>query len=203
MPHFQFPTNYVYWQKIEDHDNIKKEILPVIREKEKSVPENPFTACNMTTNFNSKNQDMFLSEEIIHKLVWEPIENMINECEIAPSNYILKSYWFNTYDVGDFQEMHSHKSPPVISDGEMFYPTFSLVYILNDDNDKSSTIFIDHIHGYAPFCKPHISSTFDTSHVEDIREGTVMVFSSNLHHFVRAVKMAGRTTIAFNVYSSC
>lgn len=47
MPHFQFPTNYVYWQKIEDHDNIKKEILSVIREKEKSVPENPFTAYNV------------------------------------------------------------------------------------------------------------------------------------------------------------
>lgn len=207
MPHYQFPTNYVYWQQIDEHKDIKQRLLPIIRKIEEEDLVNPFNACTMKTSIKRNNN--FLSNEEINILVWKPIDTMINEInsiynfKIKPSDSILQKYWFNTYNVGDFQEMHYHLGHPIYKNNKIYIPTFSLIYILNEESETNSTVFYSQNQGtHQPFVKPFQSDTFDTSKVSDIKEGTVIIFPCGLHHLVKPNRISGRTTLAFNIYSS-
>jgi predicted 2-oxoglutarate/Fe(II)-dependent dioxygenase YbiX len=208
MPHFSFPCNYVYWENIKEHDKLKNDILPFVYKLQKESLKNPFKMCRMSTNFGHKsNESKFLTEYQINELVWKPINNMINELKnahnfhIKPGKSILQYYWFNSYKEGDFQEMHNHTSPSINYEGQQFHPSFSIVYILNDDNNENKTTFVDFPYGNVPFGYPS-SQSFYTSGVKDIKEGSVIIFSPFLQHCVGPVKKDGRITLAFNVFST-
>lgn len=205
MPHFQFPTNYVYWEKLKDHDELKRKILPIISKLKKQSSPNPFELCKMITSFNDNNN--FLMDQDIKRIVWDPINNMINEIkekhdfQIEPHKSILDLYWFNSYEKGEFQEMHNHVSFSKTFEGIVYHPSFCIIYIINDDSDNNKTSFLDYPHGDAPFSFPYTQS-FHTSDVESIKEGSVMIFSPYLQHCVGPIEKSGRITIAFNVYST-
>jgi len=205
MPHFSFPCNHVYWENVKEHDKLKNDILPIVHKLQKESLKNPFDMCRMSTNFGHKSN--FLTEYQINELAWKPINNMINELKnahnfhIKPGKSILQYYWFNSYKEGDFQEMHNHTSPALNYEGQQFHASFSIVYILNDDNNENKTSFLEHIYGNVPFGFPSAQS-FHTSDVKDIKEGSVIIFSPFLQHCVGPVKKGGRITLAFNVFST-
>jgi hypothetical protein len=201
MPHVIFPCHYVYWGQVKDHENIKSNLLPIIHSiiTENNF-ENPFKACNMTTNFANKSN--FLDDEMKDKILGTHLEEMILETNCFPhikvSNAIVTEYWFNVYKKGDFQEMHQHRTLPELKNGKMYYSTFSMVYILNSNEEENSTVFslTDSNIPYYPMVK---NFDFHTGDVKEIKEGTLLIFSNQLNHFVNPVKQSGRTTIAFNV----
>ena len=206
MPHFQFPTNYVYWEKLKDHDDLKSKILPIINKLKKQTSGNPFELCKMTTSYNDDNK--FLMDEDIKRIVWNPIEYMINEIKekhnfrIEPIKSILDLYWFNSYEKGDFQEMHNHMAYGGKEiNGMTYYPSFCLIYILNDDGSENKTSFIDYTNGNVPFSIPG-HQVYNTAYNNDINEGSVIIFSPHLMHGVGPIEKSGRITIAFNVYST-
>ena len=201
MPHFKFPCHYVHWGQVKDHENIKSKLLPIIHNlTAENKYMNPFKSCTMTTNF-SKMTD-FIDDETKEKIIGKHLEEMISEtnCSISikPSDTIIKNYWFNVYEKGDFQEMHQHLAFPFVKNGKMYQDTFSVVYILNSDEEENSTVFklTDTAIPFHPLMQP---VEFDTSKVDEIKEGTVLIFSNQLNHFVRPIKKSGRITIAFNV----
>lgn len=210
MPHFQFPTNYVYWENLKEHKTLKNEILPIINDlKVKHPSENPFDMCKMTTNYTDYTNSDFLNKKQLKKIVWDPINNMINEIhrenpsgpKIEPKSSFVEGYWYNIYDEGDFQEVHNHLGPAKEIDGITYYPSFSLIYILNDEGPVNKTAFIDFPYGNIPFSRPGTLS-YHTGQNKDIKEGSVVIFPPFLNHGVGPVEVSGRITIAFNVYSS-
>lgn len=207
MPHYQFPLNYIYWEKIKEHEELKRELLPIINKLQKNASENPFSLCKMTTSFADKNT--FLNNDNIDKIVWKPIDNMIKEIEtlnpncskIEPIHSFVHLYWYNYYNKGDFQEMHNHMCCSREVNGMIYYPSFCLIYILNDEGSENKTSFLDYTTGNAPFNTP-FSKIYNTGNNKDINEGSVIIFSPNLMHGVAPIEKSGRITIAFNVYST-
>jgi predicted 2-oxoglutarate/Fe(II)-dependent dioxygenase YbiX len=202
MPHFKFPCHYVYWGQVKDHENIKSRLLPIIDSLlSENNYDNPFKACTMTTNI-SKMTD-FIGHETMDKIIGTHLEEMVSETNcfphIKPLDVIITEYWFNVYQKGDFQEMHNHQGLPEVRNGKRYDNIFSIVYILNsDDEEENSTVFklTDTNIPYFPMLK---QSEFYTGAVKEIKEGTLMIFSNQLNHFVVPVKTNGRITIAFNV----
>ena len=202
MTHIKFPSHYLYWTQVKDHENIKSKLVPIIHNLiTENNYDNPFKKdCTMTTNFSEKTD--FLDNEMKEKIIWKCLGEMISEtnCSISikPSDTIIKNYWFNIYEKGDYQEMHQHLAFPFVKNGKMYQDTFSVVYILNSDEEENSTVFklTDTAIPFHPLMQP---VEFDTSKVDDIKEGTVLIFSNQLNHSVRPIKKSGRTTIAFNV----
>ena len=200
MPHFKFPCHYVYWGQVKDHENIKSKLLPIINSLiSKNKYTNPFKACTMTTNF-SKMSD-FMDRETMDKIIGTHLEEMVSETNcfpiLKPLDAIVTEYWFNVYQKGDFQEMHNHRCLPLLKNGKRYDNIFSIVYILNSEEDNS-TIFklMGTDTPYFPMMK---DCDFYTGGIEEIKEGTLLIFSSQLNHFVRPIEKSGRITIAFNV----
>ena len=111
-------------------------------------------------------------------------------------NLYVTNYWYNIYKTGDFQELHDHlNSMDPISE---YQPIMSVVYVLHDDNERNSLQF-KLMEKTLPFLKDGTSVEFDTSKVDDIGEGSVIIFSNLLPHEVKSIKKPGRITLAFNI----
>ena len=201
MPHIKFPCHCVYWTQVKDHENIKSNLVPIIHNLiTENNYDNPFKKdCTMTTNFSEKTD--FLDNEMKEKIIWKCLVEMISETncfpEKNPTEIVISEYWFNVYEKGDFQEMHNHRCLPLLKNGKRYDNIFSIVYILNSEEDNS-TIFklMGTDTPYFPMMK---DCDFYTGGIEEIKEGRLLIFSSQLNHFVRPIEKSGRITIAFNV----
>jgi predicted 2-oxoglutarate/Fe(II)-dependent dioxygenase YbiX len=190
MPHFRFPSEYVFWTYIDDHIRLKHELIPVVLDIMKNgCLENPFKKCTMRTTITQNYK--LLNREQMGKVIFEPMMKMISEMEILNnmSNMCVTSQWFNIYEKGDFQELHDHldngKPQTMIIDGKYCEEIFSVVYIVHDNSNENSLIF----------------KCDDTSTQIDIHEGSVLIFPSSLKHEVRPITIPGRITFAFNIAS--
>ena len=212
MPHVQFPTTYVYWEKLKKHDELKRKYMPII-DKIEQTPHpidltNPFSALDKSKYISYTHPELntFLENEDINTIIWNPINNFIKDInshyqsKIDVKESILDNYWFCTYDENDNQELHDHYDHVKYIDGIEYHTTFSGIYILNDDNESSSIVFRSPLH--QPFYKLKAHHHLDTGTIDDIGEGTVLIFPSQLSHMVRQCKKPGRRTIAFNIFSS-
>jgi len=211
MPHLQFPTTYVYWEKLKKHDELKRKYMPIIDKIEQTYPDdltNPFSALEKSRHISIFHPELntFLEKEDINTIIWNPIDNFIKDInsqyqyKIDVKESILDHYWCNTYDKNDDPELHDHYDHVKHIDDIEYNPTFSGIYILNDDNESSS-IFFKSPQG-EPFHHTQVSFEFHTCQIDDIGEGTVLIFPCHLLHRVRRIIKPGRRTIAFNIYSS-
>jgi len=105
-----------------------------------------------------------------------------------------------TYDKHDNQELHDHYDHVKHINGIEYDPTFSGIYILNDDNESSPIVFRSR--QGEPFHNTKLLYEFYTRYIDDIGEGTVLIFPCHLLHMVRKSIKPGRRIIAFNIFSS-
>lgn len=212
MSFHHFPSEFVYWDDVENHEDIKNQLLPKILQKSEERKNNPFEACKFNTSLNRNNKtayienDFLRSEDILKTVIFKNIEKMmikytkLYNYNINIKSSIVSGCWWNVYDEGDFQEEHSHWEPPINIENMTFYPTFSFIYILHDENEKSSIIFRKD--PPLPLRKPFEECGFSTSNVKEIREGTILIFPYNLRHLVKPCVKPGRVTIAYNICSN-
>lgn len=204
-----FPSNFIYYDKITNHNEIKEELLPKILESKSIINEDtPFKFCLLKTSFLNKelNNKIFYNSYVFLNMLWNNIDKVINEYnkniykfKINIKESILDHIWYNIYTKGcnHHQEFHSHNCNPNIMNNKIYYPSLSGIYILHDNNTSNNTIFktFDKI-----FPTKTSSNTINTSNIDDISEGTLILFPSVLQHCVKPV-LEDRITIAFNIYS--
>jgi len=203
MPHFKFPCHCVYWSQVDEHENIKSNVLPVINDIASQLEDsNPFKACRLITNFSKPSK--FLDANMIQEIVWKNLTKMLYEtncCYKNPTDFMIMQYWFNKYEKENFQEVHSHFGLPQKIRDRLFYPTFSAIYILHSEEKKNSTLFtVDD--PVIPFHPIFDKIEFNTGDIDEIKEGTIIIFPNSLKHSVLPVNLDGRITIAFNIACS-
>ena len=203
------PSEFLYFDQIKEHKEIKAKIIDKINDllQTDEVKENkPFKDCIFKTSFNKDEINKFLLDEyIIKRIVWDPLDNLISKYnkqhffKISLSSTIITSCWFNAYEKTNFQEIHDHKSKPFYVSNNIYTPSFSLVYILHDENLTNSTVFK---YTTTEFINNFINenSKIDTSEIKNIKEGSVLIFPHTFQHFVIPV-MKSRVSIAYNLAS--
>ena len=210
MSFFYFPGDFVYWEKNPSHEKIKNKFLPTIMKLHEQKKNNPFASSKLNTSFsyneNLKDDNSFLNDhDFISKVIFKAIENMTikhnskKSFTIIYNGMFVQSSWWNHYDEGHFQEPHIHDGAPKVINNMVFYPAFSVVYILQDNNERSSLFFQKS--PPLPFIPSSSIVNFDTSTIDEVTEGTVIVFPSGLTHMAKPSSKPGRITIAFNVYA--
>ena len=203
------PSEFIYFEQIKEHKEIKEKIMDKIKEllQTDEVKENkPFKDCIFKTSFRKGKVNSFLLDDfIVKKLVWDPLDSLINKYnklnffKISVSSTIVTGCWFNAYEKTNFQEIHAHKANPIYRFNNIYTPSFSLVYILHDENMANSTVFkfnnTDFIWNFI-----NKNGSIDTSKIKNIREGSVIIFPYTFQHFVTPV-MKSRMSIAYNLAS--
>jgi hypothetical protein len=146
-----------------------------------------------------------MDSKLTDEIVFNPIQKMLTEIKlkngmpnIEIEDLAVVDTWFNVYNERHYQGVHRHDGHPIDIDGKRFDPCFTVVYILNNPNNRNNTVFeLDGL----PFRPKLVTDIFDTSKYDSISEGTVIITSNMLPHFVKPSENDGRVTLAYNVYA--
>lgn len=200
-----FPYDFVFWTNVENHKKIKEKFLPIALEKSNKISgQKPSSwKCDLTTSFLKQNQfnDFLVDNELVNSIVWDSVDKMFNEIEhlTIPSSSIIRESWFNAYQKGQNQEIHSHCSHNLFIDGKNYHQLYSLIYVADSKDKTNKTVFFKE--KPIPGQEPHLDYVFDTGNESSITEGTVIIFPSHLLHYVRDAEDY-RMTFSYNIISS-
>jgi len=139
--------------------------------------------CKVKTTFNSV-VDFLWDDYFQNSVIWNPLDQMLEKVDLYqyPVRSFVREIWTNLYKYGEFQEVHDH-----VGNARNI---FSGIYIIDQKGDNK-TSFIHNNYGI-------LDNQVHTKDMDDIKEGTVIIFPSNLLHYVNPVE-DDRCTISFNI----
>jgi len=188
---YTFPSKFVFYKQLGNHEEIKNQVYPVIQKDSlnRRLVDHKEWECKVITSFFEKNSlNLFSQFPLFIQSFWGVWGEMMNNIYIrkAPDGTSYSTYpaspvkiteaWYNIYKKGYNQDPHVHS-----------FSDFSVIYILNAV-EPNKTIFFDH--------NFLASSMYKTEHM---KEGTLMIFPSNLSHYVAPVEEDNRITLAMNI----
>lgn len=206
---FHFPSNFVYWEDVKNHDTIKPILLSKIEQMKDKYKHNKVGLYEASTSFKTDIINIISHPDIDKHVVWDPLNNAIKYINSKPDTpkldeireSVIFESWYTHYDQGGSFGYHEHNGVSEIVNGQIYKPSFSMIYILKDDNERNTTSFREHTSDYKSVYSQMEQHLIDTFDIEDVKEGSVLIFPSSLYHSVSPVKIPGRITIAINIYS--
>jgi hypothetical protein len=185
----QCKSPFLFYCNISNHSEIKKHYYPLVLDSFKKIGDDPPSDWNCSVKTTFSHQMPFLKDQhLLDTIVWDPMDQMLKEVDLAsyPTESCIDEIWANLYEKTNFQEVHNHINPRSLIH-------FSGIYIIHQKG-KNQTSFVHHDSvGY-------LNTTINTKDLDDIGEGTVMIFPSHLLHYVNPVDKR-RCTISFNITS--
>lgn len=189
------PEFYAY-EHNERHDELKSDLLPKIEEN----PLKDFWGLShCKTTYGSDDND-FLIHPILDEMVWSCVDQLLcsslmRNCEdkIKLKSSTYNSIWCNKYKSGDYQEIHNHTGVPSFYRGQMYYNTFSFIYLLHSESE-TGTVFRSRNISFDTSTNPHSSA------YKYAKEGTLIMFPYFMDHFVLPAS-GDRVTITGNIMS--
>jgi len=178
-------TPFIFYCDVPNHEEIKDIYYSLILEVFKKNNDLLPGGWNCKVKTTHQYELPFLYEKLFQdSIVWNPLDKMLDTVDLArwPTKSFIGGIWANFYTDGAFQEVHDHVGSPGSS-------IFSGIYII-DQKGENKTSFINNNFG---ILDSHV-------HTRDmnIKEGTVIIFPSNLLHYVNPVEDE-RCTVSFNV----
>ena len=212
MSFFRFTSDFIYWTQINqsDHEKIKNDLLPKIRENEKiqdtkSYIKHTDSDSSFITNYSEDDSRYLLQNTTLFNFIWKSFDDMLQKHNnnqeyrnIELHKSVISDVWYTSYKKNSYFPSHNHHDTMCITiDNENYYSTFSAIYILHDLNDKNSTTFTK----YDNLFTHKLQQTYYTCDNDEIKEGTLLLFPSRLIHNVNIPEIEGRVTLAYNIHS--
>lgn len=178
---YNFPHYFVYHNNVENHLKIKQSILPEIIQ-DFYDNKNQYTIDNWNCEvFSTMKYDLPIlsNNSVLEEMIWIHVDNALSNASLTsyPKTSKITSIWYNVYEPGMFQEPHTHVGS-----------SFSGIYLLELDGKNNTTFF-----------NPSNQKYFYTTYTpEDVYEGDILIFPSDLIHYVNPVK-SKKISIAFNI----
>lgn len=196
---YTFPSNFVYWEKVDEHQEIKEEYLPKIKNSSIDLPRKDSWLCNVINSAHHKElNNKIFDEYFIDKVIWKYFDKMLENRPYdfeVPKRSAIAGVWYNIYSEGQYQEAHDHYGSFMYTSEETTtVDLFSGIYLL-ELNEPNKTVFFQP--APTPVNKSLSGISYPTDHIE---EGTVLFFPSGLLHYVLPVTKT-RTTVSFNIIS--
>lgn len=192
-----FPSNFICWYKVKDHDIIKQKYYSEILKREFELSSNHWIADVKTSHNNDELNALFYSQHFCSSVIWTYFDNMLVEMKDTlnvPERSYLSYCWYNLYDAGSFQEPHQHDNNYFYADDKIHSNSFCGIYFLHME-EENKTVFEQ---------QPPIPGSTTNSgyliHTKFLQEGDVVFFPSGLSHYVLPCE-SRRCTISFNITS--
>lgn len=193
-----WPSPFIFWSEVENHEKIKKELKDkILKEsedfkyynsplKKRQITDNKWQCEVITSYFHREEIKHLFTEKILTSVIENPLNELFeykNLFKEKPKDIVVSEIWFNVYKPGYSQEIHAHHGA-----------SLSGIYLL-EINEPNKTLFYTNTPSYKYNEKTAIGSVFNT---ENIKEGNVILFPSEISHSVRECEKF-RITIAFNL----
>jgi hypothetical protein len=179
---YNFPSQFVYWEKIDNSKKYKDKFLELIEEeiKNNQYKKSP-EGC--LTNYFCQNRDI-ISKEILEDILWRPLYNFFDQQNTTPKlgDSYIKDIWWNQYKKSDYIAPHKHHG----SD-------FSAIYVV-ELNEENPTVF----HQLGECTSFYLYNK--VFHASEVEEGSIIIFPSSLVHSVKPCENK-RTIFSFNIIS--
>jgi len=212
MPLKIFQSPFVYWRQLseDDHRRIKSKMMKDINLLDEVKQDKDDGLHNATTNYVTKyNKNELVSEDYIKTIVKDTVTELIQRINGSKNllytidyvDHAVLNAWYTKYEKGGNFDWHDHYSVPYMINDHVYHSSFSLIYILNDESDKNVTIFGTNQTVCSPPFQNRSGILLDTGDFDDIKEGTVIVFPSNLSHKVLQSMNSNRIVVSYNIYS--
>lgn len=180
----------IYCAKVKNHQSHLALIEKAIQEHDLFHKARSWD-CGIDTTIGSEKNSLIPWEPIIND-VQEHLTNYISMFEPYKDYRIYTNAWLSRYWENDYQEVHNH-----VGEGTVL----SCAYMLKTKDSTSSFLFCNQdldfftTMGIQGVCKSFPHRTFRP----DQEEGTVIIFPSNLDHYVTKHKSKkDRLTISMN-----
>jgi hypothetical protein len=209
-----FPCQFVYWRKIKNHAIFKKRILSIIETNKTNFKFHSLVTDGLSSYSDDKNDNynkfnlslVNENKDIINEVVWDSIDELIEKlnsrdehAKVAIESSKIGTSWISIYNKNSIVGNHSHNTSYDVNENGYIH-SFVLVYIVNDESKTNATEFLQPT-GQLPTTSYKTEYRFYTQHENEIREGTVMIFPSNLYHHVNQIKTDNRVVYTFNIFS--
>ena len=197
--HYKFPSNFVYWDKVSNHEQVKEKYYQKILDSKNDIEDNNKWIAKLKTSYNNLGLNNFLYGECFAKdVIWPYFDNMLVEMQSNLDQMPIESYinyaWFNLYEKGDYQETHQHDRNYIDSEKTVHTNAFCGIYLLHLE-EENKTVFYQE--PPVPCSATNSGVNFQTNFLE---EGSIMFFPSGLSHYVLPSD-SKRCTISFNITS--
>ena len=195
---FYFPPPFIFFQKVEKHEELKKLLVPQIENNLKENANNIKNdwECDVLSSFHFGDMNFLFENQLLFDEIWNAFNNCI---DTLISNYWLQEdsdlrscsvaeIWYNIYKPGGNQEIHSH---------DPF--EFSGIYIL-DDSEINGTVWWNEANTFPGGLSPYAASNtsvFRGTEFGEVGEGYIVIFPGPLPHYVPNVKN-NKTSLSFN-----
>lgn len=206
-----FPSNFVYWRKIPNHEMFKERIINIIKSDSENFKDDNLIDNVKTTRGNLKVEHELLSyKEFIDSVVYDTLVEMLNH--INSRKYVLQTNilsstiircWCSEYyknSLISFRDHTTNGSHVYFIDDKKYRSSFTVLYIVNDPNKQNSTTFVQ-------TSKEGVSSHyhqqlfFNTRERQDISEGTVLIFPSSLSYQSDIIRESGKIMFSCDILS--
>ena len=193
-----FPPNFVFSQKVENHQEIKEKYYSkILDDNEKNGEYYRQTSswyCEVSSSFfkdDGKDNFLIFDDFFMNSVVWNNFKPFFKEMRTIVDDYPLpkkskiSQIWYNFYNKGEYQDMHSHLGSVDNTD------TFSGIYLMHLEEPNKTTFRQEGIiPGYNSFIYEYFTDNYE--------EGTVILFPSCLLHLVKPCDK-NRVTVSFNI----
>lgn len=181
---FFFKHEFVFVFANNKHEDIKCELLPLVEQKLDTTKDKQRGTwlSDVNTEFFNMEKDDPKYVTLIQKAIFPAFDAMFAERlqNNAIKTITIAEVWYNRYYPGAWQEVHTHATGKFV---------FSGVYLL-DVAEENPLLF---------FSQGAANTRFtDGTYRPDVQEGDIVLFPSELPHYVMPCTER-RTTVAFNV----
>jgi len=199
---YYFPPPFLYYSKVHDHEKIKEklflEIEQNLEENSDKIKNNWF--CDVTSSFHFDDGEFLVRNDDLIDAIWHAYNECIcfleQDCWLDGGlteqfkNIFIENIWYNKYEVGGNQEIHSHNKFPM-----------SGIYFL-ENTGPANTVWW---YGSDNMFPGNHSDYFSFNHkvfgednvISKVGEGYIVLFPGPLAHYVPHT-MHKKTTISFN-----
>lgn len=205
---YHFDSPFVYSSIVSEHQSLKRKFIPKIEKYVENISQPKEWACNCKSSFSytkenkDVNKDVFGDDnEYFTNIIWKYFDLMLSEYPYLSKGIessICQSLWFNYYIKDQYQEVHNHNGNPMIVNDKILYKSYSGIYILHQDFNEEGTIFYS---TDEDVYKPYSGSSTIDKYQPKLEQGHILIFPSNLSHYVAPAK-GKRITVSFNICSS-
>ena len=202
MPIRYFTPEYFFHERTENSSEIKEKLYPEIVSRLNDVT-NFWPLSVVKTSYNKNNQyNNFLLISELTDFIWKTVDSMIQDpiimssitADSLPVESRISSIWFNSYETGNYQEIHNHVgSSAEYIDNREYRTKYSFIYLLHNES-KTGTIFRSSNYDAGIKSNP----TFNTAELDNFGEGSLVVFPESLDHYVLPAT-GNRITVTGNI----